>query len=273
VRASKGEIEDLQKIGQLDRSEYILFNNSDSSSAEYPIDNAAIDVEVVFAYDATGVELDPSKIVFGATHQLPEIRASRPFVGAIKLGYTSTYRQYRYKPESGIKRNASGQLLYANYGTILAFKDLQFATLETLVPNHPDDNAEEDRRKEVYRVVSVAQVSENGAWEKHPTYDSGGFFGDTDAPKDSDTILEYERVHEIGYVSTYHRNDVSFETVSIELEQGSGAAALPPSLEGRFKPATEFQNGEYIEVYNQINLIDAKNGIRSRFGNILITGA
>ena len=265
VEASRGDVEYTGTSGQLSRSEFVEFNGSRTSSVQYPIDGGSIQPVVKFAYDLDGNEIGANFLSFVAYNNQKEIVCNREFVGAVQIDYVSSYKIYRYQPEDGVIYSPTGQLLFANYGTILAFKDQQFATLEIQPPTLNFDQS--SFKKELYRVVSVIQVNENGPWEKIEDFDTGSSWPDGNAPADGDSLFEYERVHEIGYVSTFHRGFVNYETRSIAFEQGPASGDyVPDTLEAQFKSPSDFQS-DFLDAYNQISIDSAIAGIRDRWGS------
>lgn len=251
MEASRGDVEYTGQQGQLTRNEYIEFRNTRTANVAYPINNGAITTDVRFAYDIEGNQLNPADLSFTAQPYRKEILANRDFVGAIRVEYVSSYRIYRYQPEGGIIYSPAGQLLFANYGTVLAFRNQQFALLEIIPPSLSFDNSQ--FKRELYRVVSTVQVNQNGAWEKIDNFDSGAFWADPNAPRVGDSLFEYERVHEIGYISTFHLGNVTYETESLTPEQGPTGNPLtyqPATIKARFKSASDFAN-EFQNAYSE----------------------
>jgi hypothetical protein len=270
VVASVGKVEYTGNTGQLERNEYVLASSSDSLSTQYPIDGGRIAVTVKFAYDADGREISGGQLSFVARPNSKTITANRPFTGAVQVVYTSSYRIYKYQPQGGVSRSGTGTAMYRNYGTVLAFKNPSGAVLEIEPPEHDEPPA---RDKELYRVTSVVQVNAAGAWEKHPTYDSGDKWDDEDAPDpdNEDALLETERVHEVGYVTVAGRGYV-FATSKFFMEQGPPDSTFKPALTVRFSAGSEFYGTEWMDAYDALDLNAIENEIVSRFPGHDISG-
>lgn len=261
IEASRGIVEYFGTKGQLTKYDIVQFGNSQSGSTQYPVDKNSAHVEVLFAYDASGNEVRPGDLSFVFTPKRTLVQANRPFIGAIKVRYTSTYRILRYSPEAGTKFNAAGQIIYANYGVVLAFKDSQFTQLD-IRPADLND-AGPDLQTLLYKVTSLVQVNEAGAWEKHPTFETGGHWSQDGAPTQGSAYFEYEREHELGFLSTLRRG-YSYETKHTEQEMGP-TGTFTPVITIRYTQPSTFATGKWSAVYNALNISQVTADIQSRF--------
>jgi len=262
IRTTRGTVQDTNQVLSLNRSEYVVFNGSDTSSLQYPRGSTTPTFSVEQALDANGGPV--GSLSFVSTDKRAELKANKAFFGIIKVTYVAPYRVYRYRPEFIPGGNSvQGLYLQRNYGMVLALYDGASAVID--IP--PSSQNEPDIRfKELYRVTSVVQVNENGAWERHPTFDSGGTYGGG-APTMSSTYVEYERVHEIGSVQNGSLGHVVMDTRDFTVEQGP-APGFVPDLTATFADATSFLNTEFHDSYSRLDLNVIKSDIRTRFGNI-----
>ena len=263
--ASVGKVEYTGQKGQLERNEFVTVQDSDSFSANYPIDGGDINTDVIFAYDNEGNLLNPANFSFSASNNSSEIASNIPFTGAIRVKYTSTYRIYRYKPEGSSIFDGSGSYLGRNYGTILMFKGPVSAVLETQGKGLTDPADQPNKDKELYRVVSTVTTNESGTWEKHPNFDSGGFWPDSGAPQKDDGLakMDWERVHEIGRIVSGSVGRVTYETYDAPLEQGDGAG--PPTMSLRKAADSSFINTIWMDSYNKTDKDKAFDEAEGRF--------
>ena len=263
--ASAGRVEYTGQVGQQGRNEFVTVQNSDSFSANYPIDGGNVAVQVMFAYDGLGNSIPTGSLSFSATDLSSEIKSNIPFTGAVRLVYITSYRVYRYQPTGGVSHNASGTLLYRNYGTVLMFKGEISVVLDTVGQGFTEKD--EQRNKELYRVVSTLQSNESGTWEKHPTFDAGGAWADAGAPQKDDGIArtEFQRVHEIGYVVSGTTSQIAYHNVDAPLEQGTNAGL--PVLSYNETAGSSFDSTIWMDTYNNIDKIVTKAAAQKRFPN------
>ena len=266
--ASVGEVIDTGRVEQLLRDEYVTFSGNDTSSLRYPVvANFTVEINLVFGFDLDGNEIFPSQIAFSVSNQNKTLRATRPFYGAIQIRYYTEYRILAYRPVGGRADIDSAGFLtgayFRRFGTILSFYNQKAAILD-MDPN-PLDNW--SLRKEIYVVFSVVQVNENGPWEKHPNFDTGGSWGDG-APVDGDSIFEYERPHEIGYLVRNSHGQVDFETKTILREQGPSDPFFQPQLEVRIQPRSSFENTPWLDAYDRLSITSMENDILSRWPDV-----
>ena len=270
--ASVGTIIDTGIQRQLTRNEFVEFNGSDTASLRYPIStNFTHSVEVVFAISTSGANISPGQISFAFTNRRTQIRASRPFYGAVRVRYYATYRLLAYQPEFGSEQ-AVGSLAsfwddgyFRRFGTVLSFYNENVATLEIT----PTDFTEFQLRRELYQVHSTVQVNENGAWELHPDFDSGGSWSDAGAPVDGDTILEYDRPHEIGYLVRGTTGRWDYETKTIFTEQGPPSPdSFSPVLRARIHPQSHFAGTAWESAYSGVSEASVQADILSRWPGV-----
>lgn len=269
-RASVGTINNTGIVRQLTRNEFIQFNGSDSASLEYPPDtNFTIQTEFVFGFSEEGRVLTPGQVSFRFTRFKRDFTANRPFYGAVRVRYIAPYRVLAYEPQIGVEDavNTLDDAYFRRFGAIISYKDQAVATLD--IP--PNDLGDFALYKELYRVVSVVQSNENGPWELHPNFDSGGQWNE-DAPADGGSYMSYERPHEIGYLVRGTTGRVEFETSSVIIEQGPPTpTSFKPALSVRFHAASSFEGTEWEDAYRRLGdagIERAKADIRKRWGDV-----
>lgn len=269
--ASVGQILNTGVVKQLTRTEFLQFNG-DTASLRYPVDSGTVTFNVVFSFNLDGSTLSPTQLSFRATEGKTEIVANRPFIGALKVQYYTSYRLLSYTP-SGYTGTLttltlSGDELLRLFGFIISVKGTSSAILEI----DPGGVLEGSLRKEVYRVVSTVQVNEVGAWEKSPDFDSGGGWSDGSSPRDGDSIFEYDRPHEIGYLNRIAEGRVEYETVTVFTERGpSSPGAFRADLRLRYHGEGEFEGTAWADSYARLDLGALTDDITSRFTGHNIT--
>ena len=266
VVTARGELENTGALAQNDRDEFIVFSGSDTAQTAYPIDAGSLVVdEVFFALDEDGDPIPLGSLSFRSDPNTNSIIANRPFFGTIQARYSSTAEIYRYRPLLENATPANGYIAYLRaHGPILAFKDGAATTLEMLPLGFGD--AFDENVREVYRVVSSVQVNADGAWEVHPSFQSGGSWGGN-APSQGSAFFEYERVHEIGYLRATGGGILDRETRNTEREQGP-TGTFTPEFVARFRAASDFQGTEFFDAYSALDLDLIRSQIQSRFGLI-----
>lgn len=264
--ASVGQIINTGYTVQLNRSEFLKFDG-DTANTRYPLLAASATFNTVFAFTQDGRTLSPGSLSFSYTPGSTEIRANRPFIGAVNINYYTAYRLLSYTPQGydGRLSNAGFQVigsLVNNYGAIISVAGSVSAVLE-IDPRQIDEDA--GLRKELYRVVSTIQVNENGPWEKSPDFDSGGGWAAAGSPRDGDNLFEYERVHEIGYLNRLASGRVDFETTTFFLEQGPVGNFIP-DYRGSFQSASVFEGTPWQDSYARVDQGSLQSDINVRFG-------
>lgn len=267
--ASVGIIMDTGQTFQLTRTEFVRFEG-DSGSLRYPVDQSSITTEVLFAFSERGKPLSPGQLSFSFTRDKKEFKANRPFIGAVKVRYFTRYRLLAYQPDGGIEFNVmTGDGWYRRFGTVIAVKDTASAILEM----EPGEVNEFNLRKELYRIVSLAQSNDIGTWELHPTFDSGGFWpSPSGAPRQGDPLMELERPHEIGWLSRTSVGAVLYDTRTVIRELGADSN-FKPALTVRFQSEADFIGTMWEDSYFRVNIDQVKDNIESRWKGYQITFA
>lgn len=266
--ASVGTVVNTGIIGQLTRNEFISFSG-DSSSVSYPVDNATTGVQFVFGFDLEGNPLGASQLSFTFTPGSKEIKANRPFIGAIQVSYFASYRLLAYQAEGGSTGGnfgSVGDVFWRRFGTIISVKDEDHALFE-IQPATPENFT---LRKELYRVTSNVQTNEDGPWEEHEDFQTGG--GWTDGPRDGDSLLEYARPHEIGYVIRASAGRYDYQTTTVFLEQGPALnSGFRQVLSARFHSASEFTGTPWEDAFSRITIADVQADIEERWDGFDVT--
>lgn len=263
--ASVGTIIDTGYVQQLTRNEIIRFDG-DEGSVRYPFDSSTVITDVLFSFDLDGDNLSAGALSFSTTSGSKTLKANRPFIGAVRVEYYATYRLLAYLPQGGNTGGSGdfgtvGDIYWRNFGTVISVKDSNFAILE--IDAQGIDQETFTLRKELYRVTSTVQVNESGAWEKSPDFDSGGGWSDPSSPRDGDSIFEYERVHEIGYlIRGFGR--VDYETTTVFTEQGP-SGSFDAVLSYKEQGASNFSGTPWEDAYTRINPTVVRADAQSRF--------
>lgn len=177
-------------------------------------------------YSARGTEIDPA-IRFDDVAQ--KLMIGRPTYGKIDYEYYTNYRVARYFPTKHSDFEIYFEVDERNYGEILAFPRMYVEGMESSIVSFqvrppPAVSGE----FEIYRVVSVGIINQEGSWEKPTGWPTTGTFPDKTATKDridpSASFMQVERTHIIGYLCLGDNNQTSAKMTSMESSTGARLA-------------------------------------------------
>lgn len=198
------------------------FSNSDTSNLPYQVGGTAPEMQVLYAFNATGSPFNPG------IAQLPDssLKASAPCSAAVKYGpYTTFANELIYTPGEELL-GAGG--VKAIFGVIAAYYQGAQTLFQTTPFNTNGGNAE----YELYRIFSYVVTNLRGEFEKPPLYPANGVYPDKPLVIDITSSIMTERVHEIGYMDATGRGWVR-EYGTPNLEPYTGDLTYKPAKQKR----------------------------------------
>ena len=283
VRASVGEVGASQDGGIVTKKQFLTFNNSDTTSLDYPVQTMlSMSLNVYFdtkgniensvdyaAYNngapagtsgAIGLTFDP---------ETNSVVASAPFFGLVNVEYTTSYRILHYVPhvETGGSKLFNGTKNYftsAEFGMLAAFFR---NTITTFATSRLDAGVGSDDTFEIYRVSSDAMVNAEGAWEVPEGFPTKTW-PDQGAPSGQTAYMVYERVHEVGYLTgTSTIVNVSKYTVRNEKPK-EGVANWKPQYKGSITSGSSAVDTIFEAGYNTVDFESIKADLKIRYPKI-----
>lgn len=212
----------------------VMFSGSNTAALpRAPLDD--VQFRLLFAFDAkTGQPISPAVARRGA-----QLVATSEFHGAVAYqAYTTLAQELIYTPLFEGLRTV--------YGVVCAFAQPSDLVIYP-VPLLELSSGQEDI--ELYRIISYAVTTPDGAFQMPPQYPTNGNYPGKSFVLNLDTHLRTKRVHEIGrmrpdgfaYVTTYHVaklepyvGDLSY-TIPKVFEEGNLEGAYPSEIVLRAK--------------------------------------